>query len=359
MSLKQTEHIWKLAIVLSFLLGATVCMIDIVRSYEKSGAVAFLVVLFSFMSWYGLGSFGQSVSHSPSDLVLIGFIVILSLGRFSGGIGPKTAIVACALFGALTIIFELLTGGLPLGLCVIVGLLPLALREDLSNSMQRSVVRAVLSFCMAATACVLAKIILVASFFGPRSLIYAGHQLGVRIGVAKSTTDASGPNLFALLKSLRANMAALYAGQREMATALLLVAVIAGAWAMFSTRSAGPARSRTVIYFLGCSNVILIAWIGVFSEHTFVHAFFMDRILVWPIASGLAMFALAAIKSAKTKSGYDAIKNGCAYELDPTDPIRPLPCPFCNMPLRPMDVYRASREDGVVRCQHIRNTAYD
>jgi len=306
--LKRAEHLWKLAIVFGLFLGLAAGMIDLVKSADKSGATAFLIVLFVFMSWYGLGSFDQSVSHSPSDLVLIGFIVFLSVAHVTGGIEARAAIIACAFFGALTMIFELLTGGLPLGLCAVVGLVPLALREDTPGPLHRSVALASLSYFAAAMTCVLSKVILVSSFFDVKSVIAAGRELGARMALARPIADPRVPSLFALLKSIKNNMGAMYAGQREMALTLLLTALVAGAWAIYSVRARTNTRSRTIIHFLGGSNLVLIAWVGLFSEHTFVHAFFMDRIFAWPIASGLAMFALASFNSpARINSVRDAV----------------------------------------------------
>jgi hypothetical protein len=36
----------------------------------------------------------------------------------------------------------------------------------------------------------------------------------------------------------------------------------------------------------------IIGWLLFFQQHTIVHAWFMDRMLVWPIISGCLMFGL-------------------------------------------------------------------
>ncbi len=303
MPLKRVERFWKVAIISFLFLGIAACMTDIVIGSDKPGAVAFLIILFVFTSWYGLGSYGHSIAHSPSDLVLIGFMVLLALAHLKGGLQPKAAILACAGFGALTLIVELLTGGLPLGLCATIGLVPLALREDNSSPLCRSAAHAGLSFISGAMTCAVLKIMLVAFAFGVQPLSSMGRGLGVRIGLAKSSTDASPSSLFAVVKSITDNMGVLYAGQREMALALLVTAFMAGAWALYSARALPAQRSRTIIYLLGASNLVLVAWVAAFSEHIFVHAFFMDRIFAWTAASGLAMFALASFTD-KPSSGY-------------------------------------------------------
>jgi len=303
MPLKRAERFWTLAIVSLLFLGIAACMTDIVIGSDKPGAVAFLIVLFVFAGWYGLGSYGHSIAHAPSDLVLIGFVVFLALAHLNGGLQPKAAILACAGFGALSLIVELLTGGLPLGLCATISLVPLALREDNPASLRRSAAHAGLSFISGAMTCVVLKIVLVGLVFGGQPLSSMEHGLGVRIGLAKSLTDASPSSLFAVVKSITDNMGVLYAGQREMALALLVIAVMAGAWALYSARTRHAQRSRTVIYLLGASNLVLVAWVAAFSEHIFVHAFFMDRIFTWAAASGLAMFALASFTD-RPRLGY-------------------------------------------------------
>jgi len=57
-------------------------------------------------------------------------------------------------------------------------------------------------------------------------------------------------------------------------------------------RSAAPVMRERTIALLASNAAILLMLVG-FWQHTMIHAWFMERTLVWTIATGFALFALA------------------------------------------------------------------
>ena len=44
---------------------------------------------------------------------------------------------------------------------------------------------------------------------------------------------------------------------------------------------------------LALSVLPIVGWLVAFPNHFLVHAWFMDRILVWPVAAGFSLFLMA------------------------------------------------------------------
>jgi hypothetical protein len=68
---------------------------------------------------------------------------------------------------------------------------------------------------------------------------------------------------------------------------LLVLAIGLGALAMVR-------RPTLDSRILALSNLPIFGWFVVFHQHTIVHAWFMDRMLVWPLATGFAIYALSS-----------------------------------------------------------------
>jgi hypothetical protein len=250
-----------------------------------------LIAFLAFARWFGLESYGQSLGHAPSDFVLLGYMLFLTLASLRGGLGRRAAIASAALFGAATMSFEFLTGGIPLGLALIVGGLPFAVRSDVEADIQACVIDALAGFCAAVTTCILVKILLAIWVFGLESLWDSLHYLGVRLGVPGAGAEDLGPIRFA--KAIVKGLDSLGAGMLLMNALMIALSIAAGAWGATRIYKGGDHEARTRASLLLLSNVVILLWIAVFREHMIVHAWFMDRMFTWTIASGFGLFALA------------------------------------------------------------------
>ena len=112
--------LYKLAITLTLLAGVGYAVSGLMRGRRTAVDAAWLVIFLAFGRWFGLESFGQSLGHGPADLVALVFLLYLQRVSSVQPITPGKAIAASAVFGALTMQFEFLTGGLPLGLSIVV-----------------------------------------------------------------------------------------------------------------------------------------------------------------------------------------------------------------------------------------------
>lgn len=270
--------------------GLMVAMTVLARGRRQSEGLFWLIVFLAFSRWFGLESYGQSLSHAPSDAIIIAYLLFLAAATARGGLGRWCSIVAAAAFGAMVAIFEFLTGGIPLGLAIITGGLPFALRESDPRETLTRVIEALAAFCVAVAMCLAFKTGLALWVFGVESFRESAAQLGVRIGIGAGPADI-GPVRMA--KSLIKGLNSLAAGMHVMAGAMLLAAIGFGIWGARQLIQAGDPLLRSRASHLIASNVVIVGMLTLLWQHTIIHAWFMDRVFVWTIGAGFALFALA------------------------------------------------------------------
>ncbi|WP_156405264.1 hypothetical protein [Sphingomonas sp. Root710] len=272
------------------LAGLIVAMTTLARGRSQTAGLFWLIIFLAFSRWFGLESYGQSLSHAPSDAVIIAYLLFLAIAAARGGLGRWCSIGAAAVFGATVAIFEFLTGGIPLGLAIIAGGLPFALRDRDPRETLARVIEALAAFCVAVAMCLALKIGLALWVFGIESFRESAAQLGVRMGIGAGPADI-GP--LRMAKSLTKGLNSLAAGMHVMAGAMLLIAICAGIWGARQLIGSGDAVLKSRAFHLVASNVVIVGMLALLWQHTIIHAWFMDRVFVWTIATGFALFALA------------------------------------------------------------------
>jgi hypothetical protein len=293
-TMRNLFHTIQTLLVLS---GVLLTMLALVRGFRPTESLFWLIVLLAFSRWFGLESYGQSLSHGPSDAIILVYLLFLAVSASCGGLSRWTSLVAAALFGSLTAIFEFLTGGIPLGLALIVGGLPFALRDgDPAEQLDR-VVEAAAAFCFAVIACMALKLGLAFSVFGIDSFRESASQLQLRMGMGSA--EAS-PGLLEAIKKLVKGINSIAAGMHVLAGATLLTAIGFGIWGgRLLMRIGDPAiRARTL--HLAASNLVIVAMLLLLWQHTIVHAWFMERVFVWTIGTGFALFIFALRAQSRT-----------------------------------------------------------
>ena len=269
--------------------GLAMAMTTLARGRRSAEGLFWLIVFLAFSRWFGLESYGQSLSHAPSDAVILAYLLFLAAAAARGGLGRWGSAMTAALFGALVAIFEFLTGGIPLGLAIIVGGLPFALRDATPGETLDRVVEALAAFCVAVFACLALKIGLALWVFGIESFRESAAQLGVRMGIGTDPADI-GP--LRMAKSLTKGLNSLATGMHVMAGAMLLIAAGFGGWGARRLIRSGDALLRARALHLLASNAVIVGMLMLLWQHTIIHAWFMDRIFVWTIGTGFALFAL-------------------------------------------------------------------
>ena len=292
-TIRNLYHGAQTALVLA---GLVVAMMGLARGRRPVDSLFWLIIFLAFSRWFGLESYGQSLSHAPSDAIVLGYMLLLAGAAASGGLGRWSALIATATFGSLVAIFEFLTGGIPLGLAIVVGGLPFALCDSGPRPTLDRVVEAAAAFGGAVLACLVLKMLLALQIFGIESFRESALQLGVRIGMGDVPPDL-GP--LRMAKSLIKGLSSLATGMHVMAGGILLIAVGFGGWGAHRLIASGDPRLKARALHLIASNAVIAGMLLLLWEHSIIHAWFMDRILVWTIASGFALFALALVERAR------------------------------------------------------------
>jgi hypothetical protein len=283
---KGMRSLYHLLGTLVLLGGLLAAMLALVRG-RRSG-LFWLIAFIGFARFFGLEAFGQSLGHGPSDLAILGFALVLAVAGLAGGASPRLLVPLAAAFGALTIIFELLTGGAPLGLALLIGGTAFAMREG--DDILPCVLAAVAAYCAAIVACIACKGAFVAYQFGPGDLRIPVLELGVRTGVLIVPGIDPALNPVAFVGRMVEGLDSLIPGMRWLALGILVLAAGFGAWGFGRLRRT-PERIKAVLIAASCLPIFL--WFPIFRQHTMMHAWFMDRILVWIAISGFSLFALA------------------------------------------------------------------
>ena len=249
-------------------------MTTLARGRRPAEGLFWLIVFLAFSRWFGLESYGQSLSHAPSDAVILAYLLFLAAAAARGGLGRWGSAMTAALFGALVAIFEFLTGGIPLGLAIIAGGLPFALRDAAPRQILDRVVEALAAFCVAIFVCLALKIGLSLWVFGIESFRESAAQLGVRMGIGTDPADI-GP--LRMAKSLTKGLNSLATGMHVMAGAMLLIAAGFGGWGARRLIRSGDALLRARALHLLASNAVIVGMLMLLWQHTIIHAWFM-----WP-----------------------------------------------------------------------------
>ena len=131
------------------LAGIMITTLALAGRRRPTESLFWLILFLAFSRWFGLESYGQSLSHAPSDAIILGYLLFLAMAAARGGLGRWSATISAAVFGSLVAIFEFLTGGIPLGLAIVVGGLPFALRDGDPRKVLDQIVEAAAAFCTA------------------------------------------------------------------------------------------------------------------------------------------------------------------------------------------------------------------
>ena len=315
MSVGMIRLMYSSLLALTVTAGFAYSLFMIASGVKPPTYLVWAIVFVAFSRWFGLESFGQSLSHGPSDLVIMIYLLFLCLASREG-LGATALLISASVFGALTMIFEFLTGGLPLGSALLIGLLPLAIRQDREGGRTLEITsRCLLAFAVAAVLCIALKVLIAIATFGLAVVPDFLHALGKRMAIADTANMPNGgPVVFA--SKVLGGLSALAGNMRLLAGLTIALAVGAGLWGFTTLRtSSASSRLREQSLFLLASNLPIPVWLLVFWQHTIQHAWFMDRILVWPIASGFALFTLGAWQTSWSRSDH--------LNLRPTEGSRP------------------------------------
>ncbi len=298
LSVDAIRNLYHTVLTLLVLAGLCVGMAGMIRRRHPTEALFWTIMFLVFSRWFGLETFGQSLGHGPGDLVLLAYLLFLAIMGTTRGLDRRGALLSAAIFGGLTAGFEFLTGGIPLGMAAVVGGMPFAVHRARDANPAVFAFDALVAFCASVAISLAAKVAVVMAMFGPAAMIDSALQLRMRMGLDPTRGETADLGLVLMAKKLVKGLAGLAPGMSVMTGAIILLAIAAGLWAAKRLlRTAEPAlRYRTIA--LLASNLAIVAMLALFWQHTMIHAWFMERTLVWTIGSGFALFALACVHRA-------------------------------------------------------------
>jgi hypothetical protein len=208
--------------------------------------------------------------------------------------GPVVAVLAAAVFGGLTVVFELFTGGIPLGLAMVLGLSSLAIRPDARLDRIRVALWAASAFLSAAAIVYLLKLFAVAYVADDGVIADILHKL------RSYSAAAEGLDPTPLLSQIAGSVGVLVGGMTLLARSAVAGGIVAGVYgANWIRRHVEDPGTRQHAALLAISVLPIPLWCLVFINQVGNHAWFMDRILVWPIAAGFGLFVMAMTTSGR------------------------------------------------------------
>ncbi|MBX9774548.1 MAG: hypothetical protein K2Y71_09050 [Xanthobacteraceae bacterium] len=272
-------------------------------------AVATALMCATLLLFYGLSFYGGTVWFGALDLTHAIFIIAALLVPL-GTATTRTCAVFGALYGAFVAQFDVLTGGIPVGLAIIALLAGNSAADQ--KTFMRNVSVLVIAFCLAFASSVMIRLSIVSVIEGSNQ--FARHFPGLlhrlRGDIARETPPDFMKQFAGYLEYPFGQIGYLISiyrhwsriigwGSSTFGTVLVASSLIAVVVA--TVRTGVFRRDRRAEFppqLMGCWLALgfLIAWMALFWNHTLVHPFFMARFLVIPVMSGAV--ALAALYAA-------------------------------------------------------------
>ncbi|WP_156926958.1 hypothetical protein [Azospirillum halopraeferens] len=279
----------------------------LLRGAASRRDLAFTGLAAALLLFYGLPVYGRYFTFGLPDMVIAGMLVagyLVPLGR----VGQGGFLVAVAVFGVLTAVFEFLTGGIPLGLALLLALIALGEAPDAGTVLRRAV-HAVAVFCIAVVTALAVKVLVVVAVFGTHELAVLFAALDVRMsdrflyslsrwdvmraeaaGFDLTTVERGWvqPVLFMGFRLLDESFRIAF-GSPVLGQAVIVGGAAAAPLLIVATLWRGGMAVRAEAVVLGASLLVPIVWYLAFLNHTILHAVWMVRPLVWFPALALVL----------------------------------------------------------------------
>ena len=287
-------------LVLLLVLVPAVCRGLAPGAWRDRGFAAIAATLLLFD---GLWLFGIYFSFGLSDLVLAGFLAFAYHDGLAHAPEPRFA-TGVALFGVATAAFELLTGGIPFGLALLLGVVALDGPADAPALLRRAwhgsvifMLAILLSFaCKLALVALLVDANVLADFraalatrLGTGALAaLPAHEVAwvASFGIAVASIEHSWA-LSVLYMLARLGYATFVIGYGSPVLGMAIIGVAFGATVVLlirRLRHSTDATTRTRLALLSVSALVMPVWSLVFLSHTLLHAIWMVRPFAWFVA---------------------------------------------------------------------------
>jgi hypothetical protein len=286
----------------------TVLEISTIRSVMRASVYAAVVLLMLVGVWdrrffpltfavasggalfWGLPYFGQGMSHAFVDTaVMLGIAGLIFWHRVLGRSNKIPSY--CAMFGAVVVYFEMLTGPLPTG----AGLLftTIYIISRIRNGLDVPVsqhfglaVAGLIAFTLGATLTVITRLLVAVTLVEPSGInLFLGN---LELYSRSLGTDSPFPSFVHAIGRLLKHGEILTYGNSGGMIALYTSSMIAwvGALCLAWRGRFVKAWADFAAFLIGASSIVV--WCFILPTHTFTHAAFMARILIVPLSLGWA-----------------------------------------------------------------------
>ena len=268
------------------------------------------------LAFWALPYFGQAFAHATGDILIVLAIVTLI---FTGDrLRPyRVFLPFCGAFGALVVYFEFLTGQLPTAAGFLFATSYASVTSATESGGSRTAawrfaVAGITAFALGAAITVIVKQLLVMAFVGGDALgDFAGHlQFYMRPAIPDDVLPTVLRPFFRLMRSVNT----LTYDSRPTSWALMGSSALAwGVGLLLTARRRRATKSTTFLsdyLALAGAAAVMVVWVLLLPTHTSIHAGFMVRMAILPIALGWAALAWSVLGGQETAS--PAMSRGAA-----------------------------------------------
>lgn len=258
-------------------------------------AGSMLVVMAAF---WALPYFAPSLSHAPGEAtLLLGLAAVLLFGERL--LRPALLLPFAAVLGALLVYFEYFIGLLPTAAGFLFPLVYFTVVTGGADSDRRGrawllAIATWTAFALGGAMTVVINQVLGAVFADPEALGIFSTFLLHYLGGVTATTGPASPvpapefSFLGLIRRLVFAGPTLAYGSHLGAAALWLAGGIGWLVACWLTWRRQSAEAWSDFLAFGAGPLAILAWIVLFSTHTYIHADFIVRIMIVPLALGWA-----------------------------------------------------------------------
>jgi hypothetical protein len=271
--------------------------------------IAFATMSVVLLATFGLNHFGWQIAGAPTDIALLLFLLYAFLRPLCRV--PETEfLIAVSVFAAAIILLELLTGGLPTALTLLIALVALGEPAE-ARTLCHRLAAGFAAFVAAVAAAFAFKLIAIGVVWGRAEVMDFFVVLGDRMvgpiearlpsrlvdfyahfGWSAQTADSS-----PFVRLLSAGAMVVYSsfalawGSHVVGALIVLLPVPILAWLSLGPIVRGNGLDRLQALALFAAGLVPYLWYAAFTNHTITHSLFMVR----PLAMSLSVAAAAVV----------------------------------------------------------------
>lgn len=278
------------------------------KQFTKPRSIVFATAFFVIFSFFhGVDFFGMNLTHGPGDMIV--FITSLLLFIFLQKENKKPFLYTLIVSGAFIAYFEHLVGILPGVVCMV------AITTFLYHFAADLDFKDALKIFVVGTLCVFAGFLITYFSFIIVKILFTGYSwqmFHVNFGLRVSREVNQDPiNYLNAIKLVWSEIYWIAGGNRPLArfmtifafSGMIGVGILNLIWPKTIRRKNN--YNTTVVLAL-LVWVIVAFWYFIFENHTTIHPWFMDRLISFPILSGIVVF-FGYIVDALQKNDFNCI----------------------------------------------------